>query len=57
MATEYILTEDGFRLLLEDSSGALILESSTNDIFSTFHRIHRGMVTVTATGLGGVLEE
>jgi len=28
MASDYLLTEDGFKILLEDGSGALLLESS-----------------------------
>jgi hypothetical protein len=31
MAADYLLLEDGSKLILEDSSGDLILESSTDD--------------------------
>ena len=59
MANDYLRTEDGFKLVLEDGSGSLLLESSTgvtDVIYSTLHRIHVGMVANTAAGLGGVLE-
>lgn len=29
MATDYLLTEDSFKIILEDGAGDLILESST----------------------------
>lgn len=48
---------DGF--LLEDASGVVLKEATagTDTIYSTLHRIERGMVAQTAAGLGGVLEE
>lgn len=49
------------RILLQDGSGVLILQAdivaSTDVFFATLHRIHVGMVPLTAAGMGGVIEE
>jgi len=51
MATDYLLTEDGFKILLEDGSGALIIDvaaAPTDDG-------HRKIITLREDGIHVVL--
>ena len=58
MADRYLLESgapDGY--LLEDGTGVLILDVTTDVFIEGLHRIEMGMKPLTAAGLGGVLEE
>jgi hypothetical protein len=59
MADRYLLESgapDGY--LMEDGGGVLLLESGSADTFiDGLHRIHLGIVAITAAGMGGALVE
>ena len=57
MADAYEKETEAFRYLLEDGSGVYLLEPVSADVFiDGLHRIHTGVVAITAAGLGGVLQ-
>lgn len=57
MADAYQLETTADRYLLEDGSGVYLLEPVAADVFiEGLHKIHCGVVAITAAGMNGVLE-
>lgn len=58
---DYIQLESGAdKITLEDGSGFILLQSDgvVTDVFIVgLHAIRRGIVAITAAGMGGVLQE